>query len=492
MQESITKEIFIEKYLILQNSQNKYNREQANQYIINFQKSQQSWQISRELLITEDPQIQFLGAQIIYLKLKQQFLQLTPENQNELKLFLFQCLEKNLQTPTLRQLCSAISILGIIGISQSTWHDFIENLIFYMQKGEKELILGLEIIKSLPENLQDMILGQSQVNQIKEFLLSKKTYIFQIWDSLLILNNSNIIEKTLQCINSWNFVNFYILDQLSILEKILNQQNYKEIVCEILQKTLKNSPNIHILEENTLHETKKHLPENEVLSIEKFLFFVITKVLFHVKSFFKFLRFSRFYQLIVMRKFIKNQHKFSFFSFLQKASQYPLHHFLFFNNILKTQKLINNRMWKISVQKSTQKVQKFSFRKQSVNPMSQTLKKTPQIKKKSLIQKPTKKKTTKKKIYKKKTMKISSLMNIEKIHKKYFIIYFKLQGILDKKKAFFTYIITSSKISIKIYKPQKPQYMPVYNLQNLSLYKNQTLMHNKCFFTQLKKCQFLP
>ena len=64
---NISKEVLVQQYAILSNSQTDKNlRDQANYYIMNFQKTKEAWAISRELLLSFDtPELQFIGAQVI-------------------------------------------------------------------------------------------------------------------------------------------------------------------------------------------------------------------------------------------------------------------------------------------------------------------------------------------------------------------------------------------------------------------------------------------
>ncbi len=63
---NISKEVLIQQYALLSNNQvDKNLRDQANFYIMNFQKTKEAWAVSRELLLSfESPDIQFIGAQV--------------------------------------------------------------------------------------------------------------------------------------------------------------------------------------------------------------------------------------------------------------------------------------------------------------------------------------------------------------------------------------------------------------------------------------------
>ncbi|KAL4471429.1 hypothetical protein ABPG74_008322 [Tetrahymena malaccensis] len=269
--EAFTKEKFIYEYNNLCTHPDQVVKQKANLFIMNFQKSNEAWSVCKELLDTKDQQIQFIAAQIILMKTKQNFLSLSNDAYFELRAFLFNQVEnrEDFSVPTLQRLCSALSALALVGLGFGNWQTLVEDLIPFMQKGKKQLWIGLQVMQSLVENKDDMILGNNVVSHIKKILIQQSSSVIDIFNSLLTLDDVDIVKKSLECLESWAGFEMKMLYNSTLVTNVIkNGQRYTQLVCEILIKMIKNSENTDLLARNQLDETSASIPEQEYLNIQ--------------------------------------------------------------------------------------------------------------------------------------------------------------------------------------------------------------------------------
>jgi len=152
-------------------------REQANMDLLQFKSSSQAWLISKELLnVQVDPSLQFLGAQVLYLKIRTDYSVLQEQEIDEIKQYVLESIyegQGKFNQQTFKQLCTSASVIGLKMI-QNNWKNFIQDMINLANSSTQNLYASLEILSSLCRELQGVDVQLSLVQDVK--IISLKNF----------------------------------------------------------------------------------------------------------------------------------------------------------------------------------------------------------------------------------------------------------------------------------------------------------------------------
>ncbi|EAR84878.1 hypothetical protein TTHERM_00600700 (macronuclear) [Tetrahymena thermophila SB210] len=281
-----TKDEFIRQYKMLSQSNNEYEKEAANQYILQFQTCSEVWMVAREMIV--DPpsqQLQALGAQILCNKLKNHYSQLSSQQKLELRKFLFNVLQQYcsfgnqvISKVAKNQIVHSIAILGFTGIFQD-WQTFVEDICAFMRlEGSDEyFICGIEILENVAnqENMEKVVTDMKAFQRIRSLFQSQASQLSGIFNTLLGHQNQNVGLKTLDCIESWAgsqfkyqiFLDEPLVTNLIILLNSIDEEVF-ERVAKIMLEGIKHSNNADILETANVKQSLNLLKIEEVRSLK--------------------------------------------------------------------------------------------------------------------------------------------------------------------------------------------------------------------------------
>lgn len=223
-------------------------REKANVYLLNLQKSVHAWNIADQLLMgNADLNSSLFGAQMIRNKILYSFHELPPDVCPALYESLLQHLknvDKNSNPVVITQLCLAMVDLCI---QMSTWKNPVAN--FFSQTNELPPHIVIELLSYFPEEIdrKPMRLGTIRRNEIYDQFSSSASTVNDLLEMYMISEQRNeVILKIIMCMSSWLTVG------IADLSNILNR-----IVLNKLFEMLKNPPDV-IFQQNEGIECKIH------------------------------------------------------------------------------------------------------------------------------------------------------------------------------------------------------------------------------------------
>lgn len=276
MQPSFTREEVIKKYYELSHGSDKEERSAANQYINLFQQSAEAWLVAKELLYqSADADMQFIGASVLYRKVKQEITQLSELQQKELKQFFLDTLvNPSLQLSALstKQVCASISIIAILH-SCTFWPTLLSDLIDLMKLSKASLLVGLEILENISKEMGEVLIEKKVYQRTKSYFFSISEQILEIFNNILIMQDEDILVRCLSCMCSW--VSSHIKLQLLRGEKsipyLLQLMQYEKLfphVCQILTESCLNSLSSDVLNMNNIETQIKNIPQIEIHNLK--------------------------------------------------------------------------------------------------------------------------------------------------------------------------------------------------------------------------------
>lgn len=200
---------------VVQQLENLYNnpdagaKQNANQYLMRFQEDPTAWAVSQELLAESSPQIQFMGAQTLYLKVKRQWD--TLPDKAAFTSHLFNCLRAapgTLQANTTLRLALCVSALIVRNVL-SGWPSAVEDVIQFgrdssVRDGRR---LAAQILAAVPEELNDLPqMAHTKTSPPAMALLSKTNLLIAFILETLDTGDvqpDGLCQLALQCLVQW-------------------------------------------------------------------------------------------------------------------------------------------------------------------------------------------------------------------------------------------------------------------------------------------------
>jgi len=255
-------------------------REQANIDLLNFKSSSQAWLISKELLnVQVEPNLQFLGAQVLYLKIRTDYAVLQEQEIDEIKQYVLENVyegQGKFNQQTFKQLCTSASVIGLKMI-QNNWKDFIQDMINLGTSSPQNLLAALEILAGLCRELQGVDVQLSLVQDIRGALTPSKDIVADFLRTIILDadRDVDITNKALECVSSWAQIRaFEILQYPGLIESMLKKIDSEQTVSwaiEALSDGLKNSVHSDILSTTRMGYASNVLPAEVRESLRKII-----------------------------------------------------------------------------------------------------------------------------------------------------------------------------------------------------------------------------
>ncbi|CAD8168039.1 unnamed protein product [Paramecium pentaurelia] len=203
-------EEFIRQYQKLANP-DKTISNQANQYILKLQQSNEAFTIAKELL--DQPNIQqeyqFIACQMIYRRLKE-------ECNISIQPYLLELLTRHLPSVAMNQVCSSLAVI-IVG-NRQLWGGILQELIQLMKA---KMTIGIEILTQIAIQGKEWYKKSEQLRLQQEFISQENT-LSEIFLSLLMVQDLSIFNQTVQCIECWVQFSYNIFKDIKLTQQILS------------------------------------------------------------------------------------------------------------------------------------------------------------------------------------------------------------------------------------------------------------------------------
>ncbi|CAD8155742.1 unnamed protein product [Paramecium octaurelia] len=203
-------EEFIRQYQKLANP-DKTISHQANQYILKLQQSKEALTIAKQLLDLPNIQseYQFIACQMIYRRLKE-------ECNISIQQYLLELLARPLPNVAMNQVCSSLAVI-IVG-NRSLWGGILQELIQLMKS---RMAIGIEILTQIAIQGKEWYKKSEQLRLQQEFISQENT-LSEIFLSLLQVQDLNIFNQTVKCIECWIQFSFNLFKDQKLTREILN------------------------------------------------------------------------------------------------------------------------------------------------------------------------------------------------------------------------------------------------------------------------------
>jgi len=261
-------------------------RQKANQDLLEFKTSPHAWAVSQNLLGTQGNQtVQFLGAQVFYLKVKGDFATLGENEREEVKRFIFNTIETGFDKynpPTFRQLCASASVIAIRSIPVS-WGNFIPEMIELANTSNQHLLGVLEILSNFHREFDDLQIHETQRSQIKEVLKNSSGQLCKFFEIILQnIDDPKILVKTLESacslIEMGGFELLNYPDLVQVLMKAMPNDKLFKMVIEVLCEGLRCSEYSDAILKVGFEAAFASIKEEIKISVKKIIEFLATEV----------------------------------------------------------------------------------------------------------------------------------------------------------------------------------------------------------------------
>ena len=250
-----TKENVEKCWMILNQSSNTEEKRQADNYLREFQKSPNCFDVCLSLFLSENMQNKIAAAFILYQIVRGRVLDLS-ENKDlffKLKAMYFNQIIPNLKnSPTLvvQKVCFGASILILAGIL-TYWQEAIEDIMKFSKESEEKCYIAILILSNLNFEYSFIAVNQTFGYKIQDVFIGKKDIIFEFISSVLerinvmtdIERKKIVIEHLTEMTQSWIKFDVNILTVNKLSEKFINLINEENIdkISELICESVSNS-----------------------------------------------------------------------------------------------------------------------------------------------------------------------------------------------------------------------------------------------------------
>jgi hypothetical protein len=211
------KDTAVKAIFALYDPQNVQKRQEANQWLMKFVATPEAWDISKELLSSTYQEVQFVAAQSLWQKTRNDWNPLPEEVKKQLP---SQLLGFTLQNASLAhivrvRLCLTVAAAGIRAIP-NYWPTMFTDLLNLVVNppsipNVKPLdirIAVMVILSLLPEELEAAILSHSKQDEVSKYLMNNAPQLLELIRSVLQqqVNNEEMTHiklTALQCVKNW-------------------------------------------------------------------------------------------------------------------------------------------------------------------------------------------------------------------------------------------------------------------------------------------------
>ena len=219
----------------LLSSADEVTRNQAHEYLMKFQNSQEAWSVCRELLV---PQTQhaslFLASQILYKKIQDEWHLLEVSQKQELRNYLLTLVGSPLNNPqAFKKICQALAMVGVLSIT-TFWENFIVDVL------NLQLIEPiLEVVDCIPHCVEEHCISK----KVSEFI---KTKIREAAPALLdffcyAITDKGYLPQVVEVLKNWRGVTLPILGHNQLFTCLANSFAQKPYFLASLCETFVNA-----------------------------------------------------------------------------------------------------------------------------------------------------------------------------------------------------------------------------------------------------------
>ncbi|CAD8071815.1 unnamed protein product [Paramecium sonneborni] len=202
-------EEFIIQYKNLSNP-DKSISQQANQYILKLQQTDEAFNIAKSILDQQNIQqeYQFIACQLIYRRLKE-------DCDISIQPYLLNLLGRPFTNIVLNQVCSSLAVI-IIGNPQ-LWKGILQELIQLMKV---KMQLGIEILTQIA--IQGKECNSNKVQyQLQQEFQTQQHQLSEIFQNLFCIQDLSIFNQTILCIQSWVQLSFNLFKDSNMIQQII-------------------------------------------------------------------------------------------------------------------------------------------------------------------------------------------------------------------------------------------------------------------------------
>ncbi|CAN6606095.1 mRNA transport regulator Mtr10p [Trichomonascus vanleenenianus] len=193
----------------LYNATDNEKRRKAGEYLEEFQKSAEAWQVCHDVLAGDsNERAKVFCAQTLRSKIQYDLaVQVPPESRIQLKTSLMQLLSSNIGS---RLVATQLSVaLANLALQATEWHNVVEEMASQFSGSDNGMRCLLEFLKVLPEEMGDSkrvaVLSDEEFRQRVEELLTKNaSHVVQLLiDYVQSPQSKNVHALVFECLNSW-------------------------------------------------------------------------------------------------------------------------------------------------------------------------------------------------------------------------------------------------------------------------------------------------
>lgn len=255
----------------------KEQKTEADKFLNDLLNSPEAWTITRELIMNSNPaevDIVFMGANILYQKIKQDYSSLSKEHRQELDNFIYSTVEKVTETSNnklvLSMVCRIYGMVGLFQLGLSQTPTFINSIYQQIEpnnlnnQSTKQIGLQLSIIEEIAGEYESLLLERKRMMFIISSLNDNKDNIQNFWcmllESEMYGKDEAYLDKIFRSVNSWKDIKVQLLSSPRLIANLLKFQKietFSEIITIILASILNTSNFSRIIESSNLEMARK-------------------------------------------------------------------------------------------------------------------------------------------------------------------------------------------------------------------------------------------